>query len=372
MSATRNLPLALPYHPGTFLERGVVVPFTTPLLFGTRARPAGPKRVDLLVPNPSGSRGVYVLHWSGVRELCRPTVHDARLNEKISALQSLSPAAIREAAREVAAEGLAGREAQDAAKTARDADQKQHALTFFLLVMALVEQVEVTRVGESAPDRDGVAGAQDRTKRAVALVAPRLGRKPEGMGSQFRDIALAFAPLGTGASATQARVARGIASLRSLHDDMRAWAGRYADEAGSLAGMIAEAAGLTLSLASRAVNDARTLLTNLPDLLRRWEAAPQTVAKLIERPDWLLDGWEQISLIWVSAKDEMARRAVLPEMASLVPVIPREALEWIGAPISGDPALGFRRTVPLNEDWRRGGELVDRVVRNERLRALAA
>jgi hypothetical protein len=53
-------------------------------------------------------------------------------------------------------------------------------------------------------------------------------------------------------------------------------------------------------------------------------------------------------------------------------VIPREALEWIGAPISGDPALGFRRTVPLNEDWRRGGELVDRVVRNERLRALAA
>jgi hypothetical protein len=60
MGATPTLPLAQSYDPATFLERGAVVPFTTPLLSGTRARKAERGGAELLVPNPSGSskRGV--------------------------------------------------------------------------------------------------------------------------------------------------------------------------------------------------------------------------------------------------------------------------------------------------------------------------
>src|SRR5207253_8622990 len=88
---------------------GVAVPFTTPLLTGARARPAQRGRAELIVPNPSGGRGVYVLPWSGVRELCRPTVHDTRLNEMVAALPSVTPSAIRAAARQIAAQGQIGR-----------------------------------------------------------------------------------------------------------------------------------------------------------------------------------------------------------------------------------------------------------------------
>src|ERR1700712_5461419 len=52
-----------PYHPTTFLERGVAVPFTTPMLAGTRARPAEKQGLELVIPNPSGGRGVYIMAW---------------------------------------------------------------------------------------------------------------------------------------------------------------------------------------------------------------------------------------------------------------------------------------------------------------------
>ena len=107
-TADRDLPPLQPYHPTTFLERGVAVPFTTPLLDGTRARPGARADVELIVPNLSGGRGVYILPWSGIREFCRPTVHDARLNQEIAGLRSVTPITIRRAARRVAAAGLAG------------------------------------------------------------------------------------------------------------------------------------------------------------------------------------------------------------------------------------------------------------------------
>ena len=55
------LPAATPYHPTTFLERGVVVPFTTPLLAGARARSARKPGIELVLHNPSGGLGVYVM-----------------------------------------------------------------------------------------------------------------------------------------------------------------------------------------------------------------------------------------------------------------------------------------------------------------------
>jgi hypothetical protein len=69
------------FLPTTFLERGVAVPFTTPILIGARARPGERKPLELIVPNPSGARGVYILPWDGISGLCKPTVHDRRLSD---------------------------------------------------------------------------------------------------------------------------------------------------------------------------------------------------------------------------------------------------------------------------------------------------
>ncbi len=57
------------FHPVTFADRGAAVPFTSSLLAGARARPAERGGIELLIPNPAGGRGVYVVPWTSMREL---------------------------------------------------------------------------------------------------------------------------------------------------------------------------------------------------------------------------------------------------------------------------------------------------------------
>ena len=98
MSQT-HLPSVQPYHPTTFLERGVSIPFTTPMLGGARARPGGRpgngQALELIVPNPSGGRGVYIMPWQSITTLCRPTLHDKVFNTRIGGLAAVTPAVIR-------------------------------------------------------------------------------------------------------------------------------------------------------------------------------------------------------------------------------------------------------------------------------------
>jgi hypothetical protein len=119
----QSLPPVKPYHPTSFLERGAAIPFTTPLLAGTRARPAEKQGLELVIPNPAGGRGVYIMGWTSISSLCCPTLHDRQLNDRIAKLVSVTPSTIRRVGREVAAEGLAGEEATTAARLAAEHDR---------------------------------------------------------------------------------------------------------------------------------------------------------------------------------------------------------------------------------------------------------
>ena len=91
----------------TFAERGVAVPFTTPVLSGTRARQAA-GGVELVVPHPAGVRGVYVLRWAELGNFCAATLHDQALAEGVGRLASVTPGSVRAVARAVAQDGAAG------------------------------------------------------------------------------------------------------------------------------------------------------------------------------------------------------------------------------------------------------------------------
>ena len=129
-----SLPPIQAYHPMTFQERGVLIPFTTPLLGGTRARPGEKSGLELVIPNPSGGSGVYIMGWSAITALCRPTLHDRQLSERVAAISHILPSTIKRVAREVATEGLAGEEAAKAALTAENADQHDRTATNLLLL----------------------------------------------------------------------------------------------------------------------------------------------------------------------------------------------------------------------------------------------
>ncbi len=368
-----KLKLSQAYNPTTFLERGVLVPFTTPLLVGTRTRPGEREGLDLIVPNPSGGQGVYILPWDGVRELCRPTVHDVKLHEKVLEAPRVSPFSIRQAARAIAAEGLAGREARAAAELAADAEKQDHILANFLLVMSLVQQVEPqSGDGRTPPEKGGLDEMEHRAKRAISAVAPRIGKTPELVAMRLEELAVVFDGVGVEPYAAQSRLARAIEALRRFHADMVSWTGAHIDESGERASLIATVADLTLDWARRTLAEAAALTANVAHLLRRWETEPELIGRLAARPDWLLDGWDQIRLLWEGASGTEQQKTVLPELVALVPPIPREASDWVGVEIASDHPARRKKFVGQNEDWRTGNQVLDLIARNERVRSRAA
>ncbi len=365
-----NSPLIQSYQPTTFLDRGVAVPFTTPMLVGARARPTARCGAELIVPSPSGGRGVYILPWANIRELCRPTVHDTRLNAIVETLPGVTPSLIRQAARKVAAEGLAGHGAITAADLATRAERDATLLTNFLLLVEAVQQVEPASASLATATPTNTM--QLRAKRAFAHAATRLGCGANEVAAMLGQMAPCFAPIGIGLGARKGRVGRMLAALRHLRAGMVGWSRDHADESGGQAEMVATVADLTISCAETTLQHARGMVADILSLLRNWASDPGAVQTLVARPEWLLDGWEQICLLWASTESDAVRRAVLPELVLMLPAIPQEASDWAKVPIDMDRLTRFRRTVTLNEDWRTGTAGVNLVARNERLRALAA
>jgi hypothetical protein len=211
-----------------------------------------------------------------------------------------------------------------------------------------------------------------RAKRAIARMAPRVGRSPEVIAAMLEEMAPVFAAIGVGGQTGHARCTRALEALRRLHTETTAWSQMHRDESGAQAEMIARVAELTISCTEATLGEAHALTANMAGMLARWASEAAAIRKLTVRPEWLLDGWEQVCLLWRSTETDAARRAVLAEMTLLVPIIPREASDWVGMPIDMDGAVRFRRSVNLNEDWRTGGAVFDLIARNEHLRALAA
>jgi hypothetical protein len=358
------------HHPATFQSRGVTVPFTTPLLAGGRVRQSERTGIELLVPNSSGGRGVYILHWPGALELCNPTVHDRVLVEHLSHLSRIDPASVRNAALEIALEGYAGREAGAAAKAALDSDHSRLLLTRFLLLADLVEQAEpagrkVTSLAERTPAFERQASL------VLERIAPALGCPTAHLTASLTAMGTAFAPIGAERDDRTARIPRLITRLAEARDDFLRWLPPASqNEMASLGRTLTETMRVAFEGAEVILAETRTSLTDPLELLKRWIENPDKAMDLASRCDWLLDGWEHICLLWKMAGSEGARRVALLEMTQLLPVWPREVTDWLPIEIrSGamDPAC---RVTSRIDTWRSGAAALAMVQRNERLRAM--
>jgi hypothetical protein len=56
------------------------------MLAGARLRNSERTGIELVLQNPSGGRGVYILRWPGVQALCSPTLHDTVLFRRLTSL----------------------------------------------------------------------------------------------------------------------------------------------------------------------------------------------------------------------------------------------------------------------------------------------
>ncbi len=362
------------YHPATFLERGVALPLTTPILAGSRARPAEGNRLELIIFNPSGGRGVYILPWDALGAFCRPTMHDCVFAERMAARSNVSPTIIRRVAREVAAEGLAGDDASEAARVAADADKADLILANYKLLMLLFEQVG-HECGASGKDLPSLAeDPAARLRLAVEVVAHKIGRSADWTAAAFEDMAETMGGLGLGENAANARLQHQMERLHFTQNDIHRWANvRKNDTITEYAVLFTSVANLTLSIAQQTIAAARALTENMVDLLREWASEPGRIRDLAARPDWLLDGWERICIIWQSAQDPLSQERALAEIMGLIPVMPKEVAVWAGAEnqVIDREIRRHRRIVAFNKDWLTGESVFDLIARNEQIRAAA-
>ena len=276
---------------------------------------------------------------------------------------------IRRIGREVAAEGLAGEEAIEAAQKAEDQDKSDRLVANYHLLVALVSQVNNASEGQSSGDVTAPAELLKLSQVTLDQIAPLLGRSSNWVAGALEAIADVMACIGVTVGSTTGRVPRLVQLLQRCAKEIADWGRTESLDRAAYADMIYSVANFTWVLAEATLSHARALTGNMVTLLRTWASAPDTVADLAGRPDWLLDGWEQICLLWDLAKDDAARRASLVEITQLLPILPREASEWSNLASKTDISSRLRRVIPLNEDWRTGTKVFELIARNERLRA---
>jgi hypothetical protein len=361
------------YFPITFLERGLAIPFTTPQLAGTRMRPGERVPLELLIPNPTGGRGVYILPSTNLQVLCRPSLHDLRLIMLIAERNGITPSAIRVAALDVASEGLAGREAIAAAHHARQAEQRSLLQTNFEMLLALLRQIDPRPSGEASTDSESVEALERRAHAAVANVAPELGLAPSDAARLLKALAEVFVPIGVGGSRATARIPALFAGLAELRQEATEWWQTKPDDGALEAALLAMVADLTLRCMRVTMGDAHAMTKDMRGLLHAWHSNEAKIAKRIARSEWLIDGWDRIIQMWRDSRARPSRRDVLDEITQMLPVIPKEAAEWFSIRLDmQEQLLRHRRKIVLYEDWRTGHSLYDEIARNEHALARTA
>jgi hypothetical protein len=325
--------------------------------------------VELISPNPSGGQGVYVLRWNGARALCKPTVHDALLFSQLERMTEIGPREVRDAALAVAAEGHAGRAAAAAARGVIAADRRQRLRTGFVLLQALIVQVDPTScrtVTSRTPAFVRRAGA------VLQRLAPDLRRTPAQLGAAMSAISDAFAPVGVDTSDGTARIPR---LLDYMDKASTALAGRLSEDAGlDPAGIGPGVIGAfkTTQRNGLAVVDAiRTVLADPLALLTRRLTDAQGIAALTERADWLLDGWERLCHLWTTASDARSRRLALLEIAQSIPVLPHEAFEWTAPAVAVQSSDETCKITGRDIRSHSRSAVLAMIERNENLRAMS-
>lgn len=340
--------------PAGFAERGAIVPFTTPQLFGARlARPRAGAPPDLILANLSGQTGNNVL--PGAQVLATPglTAHDQALWQKLRELTEFAPEKIREAMIAIAAEGWRGRAAAACAEEQRTADTTALRRMFFLLLTDIIRRTELPAEAKVPPEQESLIYLRPRIGKAVARIAKRYSMTTEAVEAAIEALASVFMPLGKHNDSVTGHTRVAMAELQSFIKEVDQWLAPRRDNARGLrADFLLRKAKLALICAQAAINELDRVLDDTTILLRAWQRDQASVLRRASRPQWLLDGWDIIIALWRQSEPS-DREACFWEMSHLVPILPKEVEGWSAFPEGASKLRQEQATSIKGTDWRR-------------------
>jgi len=339
----------------TFLARGVSLPFTTPMLAGARLRSGERNAKELVIKNPSGGTGSYILPWAALADICLPTAHDRRLLDLVAAEPVLSPGAARRTTGQVVQEGLAGRAAEAAWSAAERRRIGDRLRANFMLLILTIRQNETPEEAVIPPERDHPEQLERRAKRALARLGGMLGIPANDMAGCLEEVAALLQDIGIPGHQEPALTRRRMMELEALSRGIAEWnEASLAARDSPASAIIVGSVEMTLAGCRRVLMELEALIVDPLALLRRWLNDPVALRQLVSRAEWLLDGWELPCAMWCNAPAE-GRLATSLQIASLTPVLPREAERWTRHDTAGrEGTVLLRRRVRALEDWRTG------------------
>ncbi len=272
----------------TLAERGVYLPFTTPMLAGARLRrvvAAGGigSEAEVILPHPTIRDGSFVLPWSSVTGEGRVHYADQLLVAELEG-HPLDPQAVRHAALRIAGQGVHGRAARRAARELSDSVRRR--------AQALAALLETRHPG-------------------AARLAPLL-----------LTCGIPGWPGGT-LPPQQVRLVR-LATQLAAHSQAAADpVERECAIAVARAATLAASAAYTLIQAGEAVGaDPGMLLRAPPEALA-------TATAVLARAAWAMDGFALLAALWERA-GEADRPLALRLAVHLVPPVAAEMEAWPG------------------------------------------
>lgn len=340
--------------PAGFAERGTVVAFTTPQLFGARlgrARPGADP--ELILANLSGQQGRITV--PGPKLLATPglTAHDHALWQKLQALPEFSPDRLRDAVINIAAQGWRGRAAMAWAEEQKTNDSTALRRMFFLLLTDLIRRTELPSEAPVPPEQESLSYLRPRIGKAVSRIAKRYSMTVEAVEAAIEALAGVFMPLGKRNDAVTGHVRVAQADLQSFIKEIDQWlAPRRNNARGLRAQFMLRKATLTLNCAQAAISELDRVLDDTTILLRAWQRDQASVLRRASRPQWLLNGWDIIIALWRQSEPS-DREACFWEMSHLVPNLPKEVEGWGGFPEGASKFRQEQATSIKGMDWRR-------------------
>ena len=353
---TTSFATAEKYWPLTFNERGVLVPFTTPLLAAGRIRGTDLKTAEILMPGLAGGRSTYVIPWKSVPEMFKLTVHDRALHEAICEAPDFSPRQIRMAALRVAQLGLAGRDASGAARAHLQREDNLELVARFFLTLRIVERMatEPLTLAEL-----GTTPGQKKAGRILSGIAGALGCTYDDLHERIDVWSKTVCQVGLTEMPAEAMARKLINRLKPLGDQFLEWGkGETEDQIDGAADarLASDIARETWRLATEYATDIDATVKQPAESLRNWNGTLRATERTVHKLLWILDGWEQVVKLWDQAahRPREEQRSMLRDVVRHLPVVPRDELPatsqdvWSGMvnslrkqirPLAGEGAL---------------------------------
>lgn len=361
------------FAPSTFEERGAAVGFTTPTLAQTRVRQDERGNLEVLIPNISEGRGVYVVAWKSLPLAFPMTVHDRCLQDILVKSGGCSPDDLRKATLETARLGLAGPDAAEAAEAAMRDDEEQRLLINFQLITEVLKAVGLD-AGQILKVGLGSAQGEKLTRDYMTRAAKSLGIDATELYTRVAELALFMEPVGLPTSPKPARLRRMAKELQKFRDGMTEWSTTTTSEAGPIGGFCAEVAEHTLNHVRNVVTRLDQSVTAFEQLLRQWDTKRKEIRAACTRLSWLLDGWEYITALWADAhgRSRHEQDMAVQEIFRIIPLLPRDEDRVDFSLEAGKVLAANRKVVRAYVDWRTGQLDVDLVQRIESIKTRAA